>query len=117
MIAFKSTTPMLGPWNAGIHITPRDFDRAWFEEGYRYELVDGVLIVLPSPLENERDPNDQLGHLLRSYQENHAKGSALDSTLPEHTIRTGDNRRKADRVLWCGLGRLPKRTDTPTIVV
>lgn len=117
MIAWKSTTPMFGPWNAGIHISPREFDRAWFEEGYRYELVDGVLIVLPSPLENERDPNDELGHLLRSYHDNHPQGSALDSTLPEHTIRTGDNRRKADRVVWAGLGRLPKRNEVPTIVV
>ena len=117
MIAFKSPTPMLGPWNAGIHITPREFDRAWFEEGYRYELVDGVLIVLPSPLENERDPNDELGHLLRSYHDNHPQGSTLDSTLPEHTIRTGDNRRKADRVVWAGLGRLPKRNEVPTIVI
>lgn len=117
MIAFKSTTPMLGPWNAGIHMTPRDYDRAWFEEGYRYELVDGVLVVLPSPLENERDPNEELGRLLRNYQEDHPEGAALDVTLPEHTIRTGDNRRKADRVIWCGLGRLPKRTDVPTVVV
>lgn len=117
MIAQKSTIPMLGPWNAGIHISPREFDRAWFEEGYRYELVDEVLIVLPSPLENERDPNEELGRWLRNYQESHPQGSALDVTLPEHTIRTGDNRRKADRALWCGLGRLPRRSDVPIIVV
>lgn len=116
MIALKPTHLQIGPWTAGIHVSPREYDHALFEEGYRYELVDGVLVVLPSPLENERDPNEELGHWLRSYQDSHPQGSTLDVTLPEHTIRTGDNRRKADRAIWCGLGRLPKRTDVPSII-
>ena len=116
MIALKPTQMQIGPWTAGIHVSPREYDRALFEEGYRYELVDGVLVVLPSPLENERDPNDELGHWLRNYQESHPEGRALDATLPEHAIRTGDNRRKADRVIGCGLGRLPRRNDFPSII-
>ena len=46
------------------------------------------------------------------------KGSALDATLPEHTIPFGDNRRRADRAIWVGLGRVPNpQTDVPAIVV
>jgi Uma2 family endonuclease len=107
----------LGPQSAGTLMTPREFDRADFVEGWRYELINGVLIVSPIPLENEADPNEELGFLLRSYRTNHPQGSALDATLSERTVRTHPNRRRADRVIWAGLGRLPRRNETPTIIV
>jgi Uma2 family endonuclease len=116
-VAVRKKQRLFGPASAGTLMTPREFDRADFVEGYRYELVHGVLIVSPSPLENERDPNEELGYLLRVYRDSHAEGKALDATLSEHTIRTKANRRRADRVIWAGLGRLPRRKDTPTIVV
>jgi len=62
-------------------------------------------------------PNDELGHLLRVYRESHPQGAVLNSTLPEETVATGKNRRRADRVIWAGLGRLPRKNDPPTIVV
>jgi len=62
------------------------------------------------------DPNEELGRWLRNYQENHSQGKALNKTLPERTVRTGANRRRADRVIWAGLGRLPRRLEPPTIV-
>lgn len=102
--------------SAGIHLTPDEFDQADFEEGYRYELINGVLVVSPIPSESERDPNEELGHWLRLYHETHPKGSAMDKTLPEQTIRTYPNRRRADRAIWAGLGRRPRRFETPTIV-
>ena len=107
---------VFGPESAGIRMTPREFDRAEFEEGWRYELINGVLIVSPIPLESERDPNEELGHWLRTYQESHPQGGILDRTLPEHTVRTARNRRRADRVIWAGLGRMPRPSDTPTVV-
>lgn len=54
-----STRLRLGPSSAGISLTPREFDRAAFEEGWRYELIHGVLVVSPSPLEMERDLNEE----------------------------------------------------------
>ena len=107
----------LGPEANGVRLTPRQYDRVEFEPGWRYELVNGVLIVSPPPLENERDPNDELGYWLRTYQAVHNNGHHLDMTLPEHEIHVGDDRRRADRAIWCGLGRLPRRGETPTIVV
>jgi Uma2 family endonuclease len=100
-------------------MTPEEFDAITnYDDRYRYELVRGVLVVTPPPAEAERDPNEELGHLLRSYKEHHPQGAALDKTLPEHAIRPGDDRRRADRVIWAGLGRIPDPVeDIPTIAV
>lgn len=113
----KPTVPCYGPSANGLQMTPREFDRGDFERGWRYELINGVLIVSPSPVLNERDPNEELGHILRTYQEHHPQGSALDLTVNEHDVETGDNRRRADRAIWAGLGRLPRKNETPTITV
>ena len=77
----------------------------------------------PAPLEEERDANEELGHWLRTYQERHPQGHALDLTLPEHNLRTGPSNRRCDRAIWAGLGRHPQtrgpvaRRDVPAIVV
>jgi Uma2 family endonuclease len=100
----------------GTLMTPAEFDRADFEEGWRYELINGVLIVSPIPSLSEADPNEYLGHLLWKYQEEHRKGSSLDFTAPERTINTKRNRRRVDRAIWTGLGRLPRKNETLTIL-
>ena len=108
---------LLGPGAAGMVLTPDEFDAAEFEEGHRYELIHGVLIVSPAPLPQERSPTDCLGYWLRSYQDNHPQGWSLDDTLPEHDVLVGDDRRRAARVIWAGLGRQPRVDETPTIVI
>jgi Uma2 family endonuclease len=108
---------VFGPESAGTLMTPQEFDRAKFVEGWRYELIHGVLIVSPTPLENERDPNGELCYLLRNYRAKHPPGASLDGTLYEQTVKTRQGRWRADRVIWAGLGRHPRRNETPTIVV
>jgi Uma2 family endonuclease len=119
--AARATAPTrtrrFGPAANGISMRPKEFDRAVFEYGWRYELVRGVLIVSPPPLEEERDSVQDLGYQLLLYRDTHPQGKALDHTLPEQTVVTGANRRRADRVIWAGLGRMPRRRETPTIVV
>jgi Uma2 family endonuclease len=107
----------LSPGLNGIRLSPEEFDAVEdYVEGYRYELIDGVLIVNPIALEAEADPNEFLGYLLRLYQHQHPHGSALDLTLAQRYIRVRNSRRLADRVIWTGLGRLPKtKRDVPTI--
>jgi Uma2 family endonuclease len=109
---------VLGLEHAGMLMAPEEFDAVEeCDRNYRYELIDGRLVVTPSPLEAERDPNEELGRLLRNYQEQHPQGRALDKTLPEQTIPTLTNRRRADRAIWTGLGHAPiPATDLPTIV-
>jgi Uma2 family endonuclease len=74
-------------------MTPEEFDAIddW-DENYRYELVNGVLIVVPPVGAGERSPNDKLGYLIQFFQE----------MLP----------------IWIGLGRAPDVDhDVPAIVV
>jgi len=109
----------LTPQMAGMRMSPEEFDAVeeW-DEDYVYELVEGVLVVVPPVSENERGPNEMLGHMLLEYKEHHPQGAALDLTLPENLIKTPRSRRRADRVLWTGLGRLPNaRKHRPTIAV
>jgi Uma2 family endonuclease len=106
----------LGPRSAGLVLTPEEFDRAEFQEGWRYELIHGVLVVTPPPSIKERDPNEELGYWLRLYRDTHAHGSSLNATASEHTIKTGANRRRADRIIWAGLGRHPREHEVPTII-
>jgi Uma2 family endonuclease len=100
-------------------MTPEEFDAVVdCDERYSYELVDGVLIVTPIPSEAESDPNEELGLMLRNYRANYPQGTVIDLTLPERHVRTLKSRRRADRVIWIGLGRLPDPAlDVPAIVV
>ncbi len=117
--ATPSETLVLGPEHNGIRMTPEEFDAITeCDDLYTYELIHGVLVVNPFPSQQERDPNEELGYLLRDYRDHHPSGSCLDATLTEEYIRTLDSRRRADRVIWAGLGRLPDpAADIPTIVV
>jgi Uma2 family endonuclease len=115
----KRRKVVLGPRLAGTLMTPEEFDAVErYNENYRYELIHGVLVVSPLPLAQETGPNELLGNLLFVYHEQNPQGTALDCTLPEQYIATADSRRRADRVIWVGLGRLPDlERDLPTIVV
>jgi Uma2 family endonuclease len=120
MAATDIETPLvLGPDLAGTLMTPKEFDAVEeVEEDWVYELIKGVLVVSPPPLEAERGPNEMLGHLLIMYREYHRRGKTLDGTLPEQYVRTPGSRRQADRVIWAGLGTQPNpRKDKPRIVV
>lgn len=103
--------------SAGMLLTPAEFDAVTkYDDRYRYELIKGVVVVSPLPSEAEGDPNEELGFLLRSYQYQHPQGHNLDLTLPERYVVT-ENRRRADRVIWAGLRRMPDPdVDIPSIV-
>jgi Uma2 family endonuclease len=109
----------LGPELNGTLMTAEEFraiDEC--EPGYRYELIHGVLIVSPPPDAGERGPSDHLGFLLRLYRQTHPQGASLDATLFEQELETSAGIRRADRVIWAGLGRQPDpSTDVPAIVV
>src|SRR5690606_10933661 len=100
-------------------MTPEEFDTFTdWDDAYSYELINGVLIETPSPSPGERGPSDLLAHLLLNYQESHPEGSRLNFTLREHTLAAGENRRRADRVIWCGLDRdRDVMRDVPAIVI
>lgn len=113
------TEPAVGLLDNGRSMTPEEFDAITnWDEFYRYELVRGVLIVVPPAGAGERSPNDKLGFLFLTYRAANPHGKILDDTLPEQTVKTGENRRRADRVVWIGLGRTPRPgRDVPAIVI
>ncbi len=118
-IGTRKKRVVLGPRSAGIRLTAAEFDaiRHWNRK-FRYELINGVLVVSPAPLDAEVGPNDKLAFWLTYYQEYHPKGSALDATLPERMVITRKNRRRADRLIWAGLGRQPNtEKDVATIAI
>jgi len=117
MATVESEVLQLSPDSNGTLLSPWEFDAADFEPGWRYELVNGVLIVNPPPLLGERDPNEELGRWLRNYQESHPSGSSLDLTVSEQTVKIGPHRRRVDRAIWAGLSRLPEKDETPTVCV
>jgi Uma2 family endonuclease len=102
-------------------MSPEEFDAiepTGFEGGYRYEVINGVLVVTPPVGAAEADPNDELGFLLRTYRGSHPQGQALDATMPERTVPGTPHRRRCDRAVWAGLGRLPETScDVPAIVI
>ncbi|MGP0062235.1 MAG: Uma2 family endonuclease [Isosphaeraceae bacterium] len=110
--------PVLSPESAGMLMSPEEFDAVTeYDRGVRYELIRGVLVVTPIPSEGEAAPNDELGAMLRQYQREHPQGPAFDETLPERYVRTSIGRRRADRVIWVGLGHRPDpAVDVPAIV-
>jgi len=111
----------LGLRSTGMSMTAAEFDAwpAWaWKRGLRYELIRGVLVVSPPAGNGEVDPNEDLNYLLRSHQENHPQGGVIDKTLSEQTLPTTENRRRCDRAIWLGLGRVPDlEKDFPSIVV
>ena len=115
----KKAVPKLRRSSNGMLMAPEEFDAVTdCDELYQYELIRGVLVVNPPPAESERDPNGELGYLLRFYRDSHPQGSSLDATLSEQYVYLADSRRRADRVIWAGLGRVPDpETDVPTIIV
>lgn len=119
IVADPVETLVLGPQCAGMRMTPEEFDAIdEYDEFYRYQLIDGVVIVSPLPGPEYWSPNDLLGHLLLDYRERHPQGAAMDATSPEQYIPVGSSRRLADRVIWTGRGRLPNRKrDLPTIAI
>ncbi len=109
----------LGPWANGMLMTPEEFDTATeWDPDYRYELVNGVLIVHDFAEIGVRVQTERLGYLLLRYQERHPEGHHLDATVFSEPIATMTSRWIAHRAIWAGMGRFPQSgRDIPTIAV
>ena len=108
---------VIGRRHNGMRMTPEEFDAIEdCDELYSYELINGVLIVNAMPSRFERDPNEELGHWIRKFQE--TQPGVVNKTLFEEYIRTHNGRRRADRAIWAGYGAgFDLDKDLPTIVV
>ncbi|HEY3965397.1 MAG TPA: Uma2 family endonuclease [Planctomycetaceae bacterium] len=107
---------VLGRRHNGMRMTPEEFDAiSECDELYSYELINGVLIVSPFASRHERGLNDALSQMLRNYADLHP--GVLETVFEEY-IRVKNGRRRADRVIWVGMGHPPDpERDVPTIVI
>lgn len=107
----------LGRYSNGLKMAATEFDAIEdYDRRFRYELIDGVVIVSPIEPAAVASPNDELGYLLRFYKYHHQKGCGVDETLPNQYLRLEGSRRLADRVIWTQLGRFPYvDKDVPTV--
>jgi Uma2 family endonuclease len=114
-------TTQLGLRSSGILMTPEEFDNlpdCVFNKWLRYELINGVLVVTQPQVNAELAPNEELGYLVWCYKEFHPQGSIVDVNLPKQMIYFTANRRRADRAIWTGLGRVPDvEKDIPSIII
>ena len=115
----KRTMLRIGPGTAGIRMTGAEFDAITdYDDLYRYELVRGVLVVSPLARPSESAATEYLGHCFRCYRAEHPLGPIMDATLAVQYVATQETRRLADRLFWCGLGRLPDvNADRPTVAI
>ena len=107
----------LGPHSNGMLVSPWEFDVAEFETWLAVRSGQRSAHRESASAARRRDPNEELGRWLRNYQEDDPEGSALDFTVSEQTVHIGPHRRRVDRAIWAGLGRLPEKHETPTIAV
>lgn len=111
----------IGLDSTGILMSASEYDALSIEdcdEGYRYELIRGVLIVSPFSSESERAQITYLITQFGLYQSCNSQGKCLDSVLFEQELQIGDERRRCDLAIWTSLGRVPDaRVDVPAIVV
>ncbi|WP_442482584.1 Uma2 family endonuclease [Aeoliella sp. SH292] len=119
VLDFPTTEIEFGRWSNGMVLSAEEYDAATeWDDRYRYELINGVLIVSPPAGIGERGPNDYLGHWIWNYKEMHPQGQIVIYTAPEQEIRIGRNRRRADRAIWIGSARsIDPLADVPTIAV
>ncbi len=107
-------TTRLGICSSGILMTPEEFDNLpeyLFNKWWRYELINGVLVVTPPPamprwarMKNWATSSGTSRSIIRK-----ARSSIVN--LPEQTIYATSNRRRADRAIWTGLGSRTRRRE------
>jgi len=100
-------------------MTPDVFDLIEdYQEGCRYELIQGVLVVNPIPRKPSRGMAVRLMHLLEKYGDEFEKDIDFFTVLFEEEIRLPNgNRRRCDVAIWLELARNPQPDDVPTITV
>jgi Uma2 family endonuclease len=110
----------IGADSAGVRMTPEEFDS--FEEGewdelYRYELVNGVLVVRELESDEICDLNQRLGNEFWLWMRNEDRAHEQFRTLPNRYLYLKRSRRLVHRMIWTGIHGRPKSTDIPAIAV
>ncbi|MEM1061441.1 MAG: Uma2 family endonuclease [Planctomycetota bacterium] len=105
--------------SSGMLMTPDEYDAVTdWDRDYRFELIRGVIAVSPAPAIGSRYPSDWFAAVLRAYSRTETGKTVMPITVSEHDLEPPNGRRRADRVIWCGLGRMPDfKRDVPQIAI
>lgn len=68
--------PASEPLYAGLRMSTDEYERLE-DDGHRYEVIEGVVIMAPSPGEQHQDIAGEIEHQLRSFLEKHPVGRVL----------------------------------------
>ena len=96
------------PQHCGLRMTAEEFQQI-VDDGYRYELIDGVVIVTPSPTPQHQDVLMDISSQIWSYLGDHPVGKVL----PEIDVRLGQGPTGGDlvyrpEVIFIRTERLPQ---------
>lgn len=118
MIAHESIIPRYGasdPRYTGLRMTADEY-LALSDDGYRYELIDGVVVLSPRPIPEHQDILAEVVFQLRAFARKHDVGRAF----PEVDVRVGPTLvYTPDLVFIPGTRRVrpPRRIDSPPSMV
>jgi Uma2 family endonuclease len=68
-----ATLMRLGPADHGRQVTDEDWEVAHLEEGYRYEVIDGKLLVSPTPDLPHNNVEEWLADCWKEYARQHSE--------------------------------------------
>jgi Uma2 family endonuclease len=66
-----ATVTKIGPGDHGRAMTLEEYEQGDYEQGYKYEIIDGKLYVSPEPNAPEGIVEDWLGQKLQEYRKDH----------------------------------------------
>ena len=103
-------------------MTPEEFDDRpeWhWDDRFRYELIRGILVVTPiAGTCRGRSQSMTWDICSGSIRKPIPKDRSSTRPCSEQTLPVGEDRRRCDRAIWTGLGRLPDpEKDIPSIVI
>ena len=87
-------------------VTPEEFETMEKDERFNYELIDGIVMMSPSPSREHQRISIKIAHKLMNSLEN-----TSCQPLYEYNIRINDNSFKPDLMVFCD-----ENADLPEIV-
>ena len=99
------------PLYAGLRMTADEYERLE-DDGFRYEVIDGVVVMAPSANAGHQDVIGEIEHQLRAYLAEHPVGRVLhdmDVKFDEKLLYRPD-------LHFISKARLPKRTPRVHVV-
>jgi Uma2 family endonuclease len=111
MLDDRREFPLSEPLYAGMRISTDEYERLE-DDGHRYEVIDGVVVMAPSPTGDHQDIAGEIEKQLRVFLDKHPVGRVfhdMDVRFTKKTLYQPD-------LTFVSKARLPKRTQRVHVV-